>query len=121
MIIDYEGTAYEFDLDELTVKQALKIEKHMGGPLADFEKGIGEGNLTAYQALGWLILCGGDQTPIADVDFKIAKLSQAFEAAALAEAAKAEAAAGAAADPTSAAPAAASNGRKSAPASSPSG
>lgn len=119
MIIHYEGTAYEFDLDDLTVKQALKIEKHMGGPLADFEKGIGEGNLTAYQALGWLILCGGDQTPIADVDFKIAKLSKAFEAAALAEAAKAEAAA--AADPTSGQPAAASNGRKSDRVSSPSG
>lgn len=120
MIIDYEGTAYEFDLDDLTVKQAIKIEKHIGGPMLDFEKGIGKGDLTAYQALGWLILCGGDQTPIADVDFKIAKLSKAFEAAALAdaEAAKAKAdAEAAAAGPT----AAASNGRKPARVSSPSG
>lgn len=119
MIIDYEGTAYEFDLDELTVKQALKIEKHMGGPLADFEKGIGEGSLAAYQALGWLILCGGDQTPIADVDFKIGPLSRAFEKAAAEEAARAEAQA--AADPTSGGPAAASNGQLSEPVSSPSG
>ncbi len=29
MLIDYEGRAYDFDLDDLTVKQALKIEKHI--------------------------------------------------------------------------------------------
>ena len=97
MIIDYEGRSYDFDLDDLTVKQAIKIERHIGGPLDDFEKGIGIGNLAAYQALGWLILYSGDETPIADVDFKIAKLSKAFEAAVMAEAAKAEAAP----DPTS--------------------
>lgn len=118
MIITYEGTSYEFDLDDLTVKQAIKIEQHMDGPLEAFEKGIATGSLAAYQALGWLILHGGDMgTLIADVDFKIAKLSKAFEAAALAEAEAAKAAAGP--DPTAAA--AASNGRKSARVSSPSG
>lgn len=122
MIIDYEGTAYEFDLEDLTVKQAIKIEKHIGGPLEQFEKGIGTGDLTCYQALGWLILCGGDQTPIADTDFKIAKLSRAFEAAALAEAQVQERLKADEPDPTaSGAAAAASNGRKSARASSPSG
>ena len=114
MIIDYEGISYDFDLEDLTVKQAMKVEKHIGGTLDDFEKGIAAGNLNAFQALGWLILHGGDDTPIADVDFKIAKLSKAFEAAVKAEAAKA--------DPTPAAngsSAAASNGRKSARVSSP--
>jgi hypothetical protein len=117
LIIDYEGTVYEFDLDDLTVKQAIKIEKHIGGPLEQFEKGIGTGNLAAYQALGWLILCGGDQTPIADVDFKIAKLSKAFEVAVKAEAEAAKAEAG----PGPTVPAAESNGRTSDPVSSPSG
>jgi hypothetical protein len=90
----------------------------MGGPLDTFEKGIGSGSLVAYQALGWLILHGGDDTPIADVDFKIAKLSKAFEAAAKAEA---EAEKAASPDPTGSGHAAASNGQKSARVSSPSG
>lgn len=116
MIIDYEGTAYDFDLEDLTVKQAIKIERHIGGTLDKFEKGIGTGDLASYQALGWLILHGGDDTPIADVDFKIAKLSKAFEAAVMAAAAKAEAAP----DPTANGHAAASTVPTSAPASSPS-
>ena len=87
MIVEYEGKSYPFDMEDVTVKQALKIEKHMGGPLADFQKGVGSGDLAAIQALGWLILAGGDQTPIADMDFKIARFMDAFNAAATAEAA----------------------------------
>ena len=121
MIIDYEGRSYEFDLEDLTVKQAIRIEKHIGGPLEQFEKGIGSGDLTAYQALGWLILHGGDDTPIADVDFKIAKLSKAFEAAAKAEAEAAKAAEAAGPDPTGNGHAAALTVPTSAPGSSPSG
>jgi hypothetical protein len=92
VIIEYEGTAYDFDLDDLTVKQAIKIEKHIGGPMIEFEKGMLTGSALCYQVLGWLILHGGDQTPIADVDFKYGKLNRAFEAAATkeAETAKAE-------------------------------
>lgn len=93
MLITYEGRPYEFDLDELTVKQAIKVEKHIGGPMIEFEKGMLTGSALCYQVLGWLIFHGGDQTPIADVDFKFGKLSQAFSEAAEREAAaeKAEA------------------------------
>jgi hypothetical protein len=99
LIIEYEGGTYDFDLDDLTVKQALKIEKHIGGPMIEFEKGMATGSAACYQALGWLIFHGGDQTPIADVDFKFGKLSKAFEAASLKEA---EAQAAAEPDPTAA-------------------
>jgi hypothetical protein len=119
VIITYEGRTYDFDLEDLTVRQAIRIEKHIGGTLEQFEKGIGTGNLACYQALGWLILHGGDEgTPIGDVDFKIARLSKAFEAAVLAEA---EAAKAAEAGPDPTGPAADSNGRTSVPVSSPSG
>jgi hypothetical protein len=93
LIIEYEGRSYEFDLDDLTVKQAIKIEKHIGGPMIEFEKGMLTGSASCYQAVGWLIFHGGDATPIADVDFKFKKLSDAFSAAAEKEAAaeKAEA------------------------------
>jgi hypothetical protein len=118
LIIDYEGRSYEFDSDDLTVKQALKIEKHIGGPMLDWEKGMATGRADCYQALGWLIFHGGDQTPIAEVDFKFGKLAKAFEAAAAkeAEAEKAAEAAKAGPDPTVAG---ASNGRTPALVSSP--
>ena len=122
MLITYEGQSYEFDLDDLTVKQALKIEKHLGGPMIEFEKGMLTGSAACYQVLGWLILHGGDATPIADVDFKYGKLSKAFGEAAAAEAEAEKAKAAAEADPTSSGhTAGASNGRTSAPVSSPSG
>ncbi len=119
MLIEYEGRTYDFDLDDLTVKQALKIEKHIGGPMIEFEKGMATGSAACYQVLGWLIFHGGDQTPIGEVDFKFGKLAKAFEAAAAAEA---EAAKAAPLDPTgNGAPAAASPARTSGPVSSPSG
>jgi hypothetical protein len=118
LIITYEGQSYDFDLEDLTVKQAIKIEKHIGGPMIEFEKGMLTGRAECYQVLGWLILHGGDATPIADVDFKYGKLAKAFEAAAAAEAEAAKAAAEAAEPgPT----VAVSNGRTSAPVSSLSG
>jgi hypothetical protein len=81
LIIEYEGTAYEFDLDDMTVKQALKIEKHIDGTLIDFEKGMLTGSTPCIQALGWLVLFGGDSTPVADADFKYGKFMNAFAAA----------------------------------------
>ena len=115
MRIEYEGESYDFDLDDLTVKQALKIEKHIGGPMMDFEKGMITGSAVCYQAMGWLIFHHGDSTPIADVDFKFGKLAKGFEAAMAAE----REAQAAGPDPTAAA--AASNGQTSAPVSSLSG
>jgi hypothetical protein len=93
LIIDYEGRQYPFDMDDMDIKQALKIEKHIGGTMGDFTDGLIESvRADCYQALGWLIFHGGDQTPIADVNFKFGKLSRAFGEAAEKEA-KAEAAA----------------------------
>jgi hypothetical protein len=91
VIITFEGRQYPFDLDDLTVKQALKIEKHIGGTLLDWENGLNQASGLALQALGWLIFTGGDSTPIADVEFKIMKLAAAFADAAAAQATEAEA------------------------------
>jgi hypothetical protein len=97
VIITFEGRQYPFDLDELTVKQAVKIEKHIGGTLLDWEEGLNRASSLCLQALGWLLFTGGDSTPIADVEFKIMKLAGAFVDASAAEAA----AQAAEADPTS--------------------
>jgi hypothetical protein len=83
MRIDYEGQSYEFDMDDITVKQAIKIEKHLGCPFAEFGERLSaeEGkipDLMAVQCLGWLILHGGRDVPIEDTDFKVTALSQAL-------------------------------------------
>ncbi len=72
MRITYEGKDYDFDFDGITVKQAIKIEKHMGCTLAEWGKR----------------LAPEDE----DADFKIVSLGEALNAALAAEqAAEAEA------------------------------
>jgi hypothetical protein len=95
MRVTYEGADYDFDMADVTVKQAIKIEKHLGFPFAEFGAKLeaGEADMRAIQAFGWLILFGGRDIPIEDADFKVLVLSAALEAAAKAEAA-ADAAAG---------------------------
>src|SRR6266702_7001120 len=107
MRITYEGKDYDFDFDGITVKQAIKIEKHMGCTLAEWGKRLapededaGEDaaenasgvDMQAMQALGWLILFDGKGIPVEDADFKIVSLGEALNAALAAEqAAEAEA------------------------------
>jgi hypothetical protein len=100
VIIEYEGQRYEFDFDDITVKQAIKIEKHTGLTLSQWGKELSpkedeEGSsrsLIAMQALGWLVLHGGKDIPIEDCDFKMIKLGEAFAKAAEVEAAARKAA-----------------------------
>ena len=94
MIIEYEGQRYPFDFDDIGVKQGIAIEHHTGLPFAEWgaalEKG---GNLLALQAVGWLILTGGDlAAPIGDCNFAMVKLGTAFAKAVAAEAEAQEAA-----------------------------
>lgn len=104
MIIEYEGESYPFDFGEITIKQAMKIERHAGMPFKDWGKKVAEGgDLKAMQAVGWLILFGGRDTPIEDCDFKLARLGEAFANAALTEQEAAKAAEAAQPGPTAAA------------------
>jgi hypothetical protein len=83
VVIEYEGGSYPFDFDDIGVKQGIAIEAHTGMPFAEWATAIGRaGNLLARQALGWVILTGGDlDAPIADCDFKMGKLNAALEKA----------------------------------------
>ena len=114
MVIDYEGTKYEFDLDDIDINQALKIEKHISGPMLEFEQGMFKGRVVCVQVLGWLVLHGGNlDVPIGSVNFKYPRLMKAFADAVEAQQKAQEAADGP--DPTGAAD---SNGRTSGPVSS---
>jgi hypothetical protein len=105
LIIKYDGQEYPFDLDDATVKQALKIEKFMGCSFAEWgERLQAGGDLRARQALGWLILHPDGAVPVEDTDFKLVALGNALDEAFAAQAAQAaEKEAAAAPVPTAAA------------------
>jgi len=86
VIIEYDGGRYEFEFDDITVKQAMKIEKHTGVKLTDWGDQLAEGgNLLALQALGWLVLFEG-KGAVDDADFKMVPLGHAFMKALTAQA-----------------------------------
>ena len=90
MRIEYDGEAYDFDMADITVKQAIKIEKHLGCPITEFGDRLQPGedkppDMMAIQCLGWLILHDGRGVPIEDTDFSVMRLMQAFSASAATE------------------------------------
>lgn len=101
MRINYEGQSYDFEMTDLTVKQAIKIEKYLGCPIAEFSDRLfpqaAEGeppknpDMAAMQCLGWLILHGGRDVPIEDTDFKVKALFEAVADAMAAQQKTAEA------------------------------
>lgn len=118
MIIVYEGVSYPFDFDDIGVQQAIAIERHTGLPFTGWGESLEKGgNLLSLQAMGWLILHHGDlDVPIAETNFKMAKLGAAVAAAVAAEA---QAEAEKAGPPPAAAPSAAPGANGSAAAGGP--
>ena len=94
MIIKYGDERYEFEFDDITVKQAMKIEKHTGLKLTDWGDALSADdgmNMLALQALGWLVLCEGHGA-VDDADFKLVAFGNAFGTALAALAAEQKAA-----------------------------
>ena len=80
--LELDGESWDYDDETLTVLQAVAIEKHIEGTLAEYGDGLSAGRADCYQALGWLIFKGGDlSVPIAGVDFPVFKLTAAWTAA----------------------------------------
>ena len=125
MRIEYDGDVYDFEMSDISIRQAIKIEKHLGCSITEFGDRLQPGDdkppdMLAIQCLGWLILHDGRGVPIEDTDFSVMKLMQAFAVAAAAEREAAEAAEAAAepgAGPTGDVPA--SNGQTPAASSEP--
>jgi hypothetical protein len=82
MDVEYEGNSYTFDLDEITVQQAMVIKAQCGLTLSTMQKAIGEGDPDGLRAMFWLMMVqSGRQADIARVDFKILKFAQAIREA----------------------------------------
>lgn len=96
MKIEYDGETYEFDDQDVTLKQAMVVQMHTGLSIAawqnslDVEDGGDPGPewLKSVQCLYWLVMAqNGITVPIADADFKVAKFLGAYSDAVKAEAA----------------------------------
>ena len=96
MKIEYDGGTYQFDDQDITLKQAMVVQLHTGLSISAWQDALnvedgrdpGPEWLKSVQCLYWLVMAQNDITvPIADADFKVARFLSAY-----AEAAKAEAA-----------------------------
>jgi hypothetical protein len=82
MLVDYDGTEYDFDVENITLKQAKAIKDSCGLTLHGLEVGIEEGDPDALRAMFWLMqVSSGVKTSLEDVDFKIVKFSKAIDEA----------------------------------------
>ena len=100
MKIEFEGRAWQVDVDDLSLQQAVVITGKMGGSLTAWEKALTEiddpGWLPAMQCLYWLMRQqDGDRLAIGDIDFAVLKYSHA-----VVEALEREGSAAAPEDPT---------------------
>ena len=116
MIIRFEGRAWEFDMEQVTLQQAMTVQLHTGMSIKEWEESLSPGEdehgepkdpgpqwLKSLQCVYWLMKAqNGEKTPIADCDFVIAKFFEAMAEAYQAEIdrRKAEEAAKAPVDPT---------------------
>ena len=95
MKIEYDGQVYEFDDQDITLKQAMVVQLHTGLSIAAWQNALnvedghdpGPEWLKSVQCLYWLVMAQNDVTvPIADADFKVARFLAAYGGAAAAEA-----------------------------------
>ena len=91
MLVHYEGTDYEFDIDDLDIGQASMLKRKYGLTLLSLQKGLLEGDPDALRAVYWLMLTqNGKRVNIDNVQFKIVKFANAIQAAVEAESEKDE-------------------------------
>lgn len=82
MKVTFEGTDFEFDLEDITVAQAKVIKVHRGLTMLGLQNGIGEGDPDALAALYWLMHAqSGIQCNPDNVDFKLLAFTKALSEA----------------------------------------
>ena len=96
MKIEYEGETLDFDMEQLTVRQAMYLKSKLGLTLLGLDQGLMAGDPDALLAIFWLIRTHADgckPVEIDTLDFKVVKLAEAVQNAVEAEQAAQEAAA----------------------------
>ncbi len=103
MIVTYEGTAYEFDQEKITVDEWRELKRKYKMTPLQFENTLQEADPDALTFVYWLLLRqnGGTREPLGDnLKFDMIVLNNAVGEALLAEAEREAAQAEADADPT---------------------
>jgi hypothetical protein len=67
MKLDYEGTEYELDFDEITVAQATYIQAKTKLTLLKLVEGFAEGSMDALRAVWWLMHAQTEGAPAVDI------------------------------------------------------
>lgn len=79
MLVDYDGTEYELDLDEMDVKQARTIKVATGLTVMALQKGMLEVDPDALVGLYWyMMVSNGVKCDIRRVNFKVGKFANAL-------------------------------------------
>lgn len=87
MRIEYEGESLEFDMEQITVRQAMYIQSKVGLTLLGLDQGLVAGDPQALLAIYWLMRTQseGKHIDIDELDFKVIKLANAVQEAVEAE------------------------------------
>ena len=87
MKIVYEGETLDFDLDQITVRQAMYLKTKLGLTLLGLDQGLASGDPDALLAIYWLIRthAEGKTVDIDTLDFKVVALANAVQEAVEAE------------------------------------
>lgn len=86
MVIHFDGKDYQFDPEEIDVRQAMVIKVKTGLNLLQWQAALEQADVDAIKALYWLMLAqNGVAADIDMVNFKLVKLMNAFNDAQKAE------------------------------------
>lgn len=86
MLIKFDDREYEFDAEEIDVRQAMVIKVKTGYSLLQWQAALEQADVDAIKGLYWLMLSqNGITVDIDQVNFKLIKFANAFKEAAKAE------------------------------------
>ena len=78
--VDFEDKEYDFDLDDIGLREASIIYEKYGYTLHTLPKAFTDGEPNAVRVFYWLMMNqSGEKVNIERVDFKIVKFRDAFE------------------------------------------
>jgi hypothetical protein len=87
MKIEFGGKTWKFDLDEITLEQAERVEKETGLTLDAWNASLFDLKPVSYRLLYWVLAAqNGDPLALEEVSFKFGPFVKAWTAAVRAEA-----------------------------------
>lgn len=87
--VDYDGREWLFDMDKVSMQQAITIQLAWGFTLEDYQEALEKADARALQCLYWLMLQqNGIERVLKDLDADLVELTTAWKVAVEAEQAR---------------------------------